>query len=98
MSPWCQGTARDVAKMIPMLEDVEDKANQISWLEEMMCFLLEAMDKLEGPQGEGEGDIEYMTTSSHQPSCCYTQLSSHMRHTTTSHLLPDDNPTEALYC
>ena len=47
MSPWCQGTARDAAKMYPMLEDVEDMANQISLLEEMMCFLLEAMSKLE---------------------------------------------------
>ena len=39
-----------------MLEDKEDLAMYISWTEEM---LEDAEDKLRGPQGEGEGDIEY---------------------------------------
>ena len=43
-------------------------ATQAFWTEEapMMVLVLEdAEDKLRGPQGEGEGDIEDMTTASH---------------------------------
>ena len=48
--------------MIPLLEDKEDMAMDISWTEEMLLTVLkleDAKDELEGgPQGEGEGDIE----------------------------------------
>ena len=47
----------------------------ISWTEEMLMMVLkledaedkleDTVDKLRGPQGEGEGDIEDMTTSRH---------------------------------
>ena len=62
--------------MIPMLEDVEDMATHISWTEEahMMVLLLEdAQDNLRGPQGEGEGDIEVMTTSPAMPHTTFYQ-------------------------
>ena len=55
--------------MIPLLEDKEDMAMNISWTEEMLLIVLkleDAKDELEGgPQGEGEGDIEY-----DDYSCC----------------------------
>ena len=80
MSPWLclharchpgwRGLPRDAAKRIPLLEDEEDLAMYISWTEEMLKMILlleDAEDKLRGPQGEGEGDIEDMTTSQTAP-------------------------------
>ena len=60
--PGWRGLPRDAAKRIPLLEDSEDLAMYISWTEEMLKMILlleDAEDKLRGPQGEGEGDIEY---------------------------------------
>ena len=59
MSPWSEGTAKERGQDVPLLEDKEDMAYTISWTEEMQSLMLEAAtDKLRGPQGEGEGDIE----------------------------------------
>ena len=68
--PGWRGLPRDAAKRIPLLEDEEDLAMYISWTEEMLKMILlleDAEDKLRGPQGEGEGDIEDMTTSHTAP-------------------------------
>ena len=83
----------DADKMIPLLEDKEDMATKTFLTEEVPKMMTLMLEGLLG--GQGEGDIEDMTTPSH-PNCRHTPLNSHTRHTAAaSLLLSTDNLTEA---